>query len=216
MIKSLYLPFQKWSAKGSVYIYSDPHFGDWESYTFRGLSTNKTKEELDLFQVNNINKKVTKQDTIIFLGDIGEPELLKKVRGYKVLIMGNHDKGASIYKEFFDEIYEGPLMISDRIILSHEPIIPLPPYLFNIHGHDHSGTDFRTYVLKYFDPDINSCDMIKVAIEGLKMTTCRHFNTCAEWIGYIPVNLKDIINSGLLSSVPSIHRNYIDNHLRDK
>ena len=79
MIKSLYKIFQHWSKNGSVYLYSDPHFGDWESYTFRGLTTNKTKEELDQFQVNNINKVVHKSDTIIFLGDIGDPSLLKKI-----------------------------------------------------------------------------------------------------------------------------------------
>ena len=31
MIKSLYKIFQHWSKNGSVYLYSDPHFGDWES-----------------------------------------------------------------------------------------------------------------------------------------------------------------------------------------
>jgi hypothetical protein len=35
----------------------------------------------------------------------------------------------------FDEVYEGPLFISDKLILSHEPIDL--PYAVNIHGHEH-------------------------------------------------------------------------------
>lgn len=37
----------------------------------------------------------------------------------------------------FDEIYEGPLMIGEKLILSHEPVDV--PWAFNIHGHDHVG-----------------------------------------------------------------------------
>ena len=38
-------------------------------------------------------------------------------------------------EEYFDEIYTGCLIISDRIILSHEPIENCPPFLFNISKH---------------------------------------------------------------------------------
>ena len=58
MIDSLYYPFRKWSENAAIWLYSDPHFGDFESYTFRGLITDKTKEELDKFQVDRINKFV--------------------------------------------------------------------------------------------------------------------------------------------------------------
>lgn len=37
----------------------------------------------------------------------------------------------------FDEVYEGPLMIGEKLILSHEPVDV--PWAFNIHGHDHVG-----------------------------------------------------------------------------
>ena len=210
MIKSLYKIFLHWSKNGSVYLYSDPHFGDWESYTFRGLTTNKTKEELDQFQVNNINKVVHKSDTIIFLGDIGDSTLLKKIKGYKVLIMGNHDKGKSVYEDYFDEIYTGCLIISDRIILSHEPIENCPPFLFNIHGHDHSGRDFTTYVLKDYDTDMPCSEMTKNYLTCVKNYKLNKLNLCAEWINYTPVSLADIIKSGILTNISTIHRDYLD------
>ena len=210
MIKSLYKIFQHWSKNGSVYLYSDPHFGDWESYTFRGLTNNKTKEELDQFQVDNINKVVHKSDTIIFLGDIGDPTSLKKIKGYKVLITGNHDKGSSIYEDYFDEIYTGCLTISDRIILSHEPIENCPPFLFNIHGHDHSGRDFTTYVLKDYDIDMPNNEMTKNYLTCIKNYKLNKLNLCAEWINYTPVSLSDIIRSGVLTNISTIHRDYLD------
>jgi calcineurin-like phosphoesterase family protein len=166
---------EKWYHNGSLYFYSDPHFGDPEMPFIR-------KDYIsDDEQVKRINSKVSKRDTIIFLGDIGDIEYIKKIKGYKVLVCGNHDRGGSYYQEVFDEVYSGPLMISDRILLSHEPIAL--PYVFNIHGHDHSNSE-------------------KVAPH--------HFNMCAEHINYTPVSLKEILKSGIMKEVPDIHRYTID------
>ena len=193
MIKSLYPPFRKWTEKGALWVYSDPHFSDPEMPNLR--KNYITDEE----QVSRINAKVGKNDTIIFLGDIGNVDMIRHIRGYKVLIMGNHDKGATNYERkknrymgvdengnfifvdnrLFDEVYEGPLFISDRLLLSHEPIDL--PFAFNIHGHDHSN-DLRDH----------------------------HLNVCAEWINYTPVNINQLIKTGELSKVDSIHRITID------
>jgi calcineurin-like phosphoesterase family protein len=215
---------------GTIWIFSDPHFKDEDSLNFRGKAYPGDDDV-----VKRINSKVGNNDTIIFLGDIGDLSFIKKVKGYKVLIMGNHEKGASNYKrdivsiskilcwrvEFngirppvcldeeisieeaeekfgnvkdiipvyeqednhlFDEVYEGPLMVNDRLILSHEPIIPLAPCFFNIHGHDHSCSHI----------DDN------------------HMNVCAEAINYTPINLLKLLKDGLLKNVDSIHRNTID------
>ena len=217
MISSLYTPFKKWSSGGSVYLYSDPHFADEE---IKYIRNNISDEE----QVKRINSVVTPNDTLIMLGDIGDVSFVSKLRGYKVLIMGNHDKGRSNYvlkteviiydnleeaqkaqaqgevdvydfkfeppyyfglknNHLFNEVYEGPLMISDRIILSHEPL-PNIPWALNIHGHDHS--DWEGYN------------------DGL------HINVCAEFIDWKPVNLMNVIKVGRLKNIPSIHRLTID------
>ena len=210
MIDSLYTPFKKWSQHASVWLYSDPHFGDLESYVFRGLNIGKTKDELDNFQVGRINRVVGKNDTIIFLGDIGDPTSLKRIRGHKILITGNHDRGVAFYKDYFEEIYTGCLTISDRIILSHEPIEGCPPFLFNIHGHDHNGTDFKEYVLKDYGMDMSLDSMVSNYLAAVKRYNLNKFNVCAEWINYTPVSLKDIIHSGALANIPTIHRNYLD------
>lgn len=94
MLPQLYKTFQDWSAKGSVWIYSDPHFGDSDC---KFMDPNWiTPEE----QVKKINDKVRKGDTLILLGDIGNPEYIKRIKaGYKVLIAGNHDLGLTNYKK---------------------------------------------------------------------------------------------------------------------
>ena len=175
MYKHLYECFKYWYHGGSIYFYSDPHFADEEmKYIRKGYIGDEE-------QIQRIRARVGKNDTLIILGDVGDKEWLEKIRGYKVLILGNHDAGATTYKDYVDEVYEGALMISDKILLSHEPIEF--PYALNIHGHDHSGLE--------------------------KMKT-PHLNVCAEHIDYTPISLKQIIEGGVLKSVSSIHRETID------
>lgn len=224
MIPQLYNCFSHWAEKGTVWIYSDPHFSDTE----RAVFGRPTDEE----QIKMINSKVGKNDTLIILGDVGNIECVKKIRGYKVLIMGNHDKGRSNYerkiierkfdkknyskeqvieemkKDFpndqinveecyslsvapfsfwlasadnrlFDEVYEGPLFIGEKLILSHEPIDF--PFALNLHGHVHKG-QAKPY----------------------------HINCCSNLINYTPISLNQIVKSGALK-INSIHRETIDN-----
>ena len=97
----------------------------------------------------------------------GSPKYIPMIKARKrILLLGNHDaRGA--YKDLFSEIYAGPLFISDKILLSHEPVYGLN-WCLNIHGHDHSG------------------------IEAYK-DGCKHINLAANVCGYTPINLGKII-----------------------
>ena len=226
MIAGLYKIFDHWHLEGTLFIYSDPHFNDTDLNTYIGRPD---AEEL----VKLINSKVGRNDTIIILGDIMDIEPVKKIRGYKVLIMGNHDSGRTNYERkiwsmkfdkeqyqrdeallemqrlypgchytisegyqfhspfecweviadnmLFDEVYEGPLMIAEKLILSHEPVDV--PWAFNIHGHIH-------------DPKHKNDK--------------RHFNVCSDVIGYVPINMNQWMKQGYLSHIESIHRTTID------
>lgn len=177
MIKSLYETFQHWAAHGSIYILSDTHFCDFDC---KLMDKNWIEPEE---QIALINEKIHKSDTLILLGDVGSIECARKLNGYKVLIMGNHDQSRTKFEEVFDEIYEGPLMISEKILLSHEPI-PGLKWCVNIHGHDHNrankGDDY-------------------------------HLNLAANVCGYKPVSLGELIKGGLISRIETIHRIIIDN-----
>lgn len=171
---------ERW-CKQTVWIYSDPHFGDAD--LAKGMKGRRPSDEE---QIKMINSCVGRKDTIIFLGDIGDIECAKQIRGYKVLICGNHDVGHTVYNEVFDEVYSGPLMIGEKLLLSHEPVDV--PWAFNIHGHDHKGVKREGH--------LNVCsDVI-----GYKPV---HMN-----------NL--LAKTGILSKTESIHRQTIDEATKRK
>ena len=44
----------------------------------------------------------------------------------------------------FDEVYEGALIVGEKLILSHEPVEI--PWLYNVHGHDHAGRKRKNHL----------------------------------------------------------------------
>ena len=184
MYKGLYDSFaEHWCREGStIWLYSDPHFGDEE---MKYIRKNYIGDEE---QIKRINSKVGKNDVIIFLGDIGNLEYVKHIRGYKVCIVGNHDTGLTKYSQYFNEVYESALIIGPKIILSHEPIQNFP-FAVNIHGHDHSNWECNDNM---------------------------HINVCAEHINYTPVNFFQLIKQGVFKPAVDIHRYTIDNAIKRK
>lgn len=228
MIAGLYKIFDHWHEEGTLFIFSDPHFGDDELTT--GIPNRPTAAEI----VRCINAKCGRKDTLICLGDVGDVEYVRKLRAKrKVLIMGNHDAGRTNYERqvitqlfstllytkemayyavanaypgwritieeerdiitadgfmfwkvtadnmLFDEVYEGPLMIAEKLILSHEPVDV--PWAYNIHGHDHQGHKRKN-----------------------------HTNVCVDVTGYQPINMNQWMKSGAMARVETIHRDTID------
>lgn len=176
LIKTLYKPFQHWSDGGSVYIISDTHFGDSDCKLMDPDWITPEKH------IEIINKIVFKGDTLVHLGDVGDPKYISQIKARKkILILGNHDTPGK-YRDLFYEIYTGPVFISNKILLSHEPIEGLP-WCLNIHGHDHGG----------------KCWADKT-----------HINLASNVCKFIPKNLDEIIRNGAVSNIKSIHRMTID------
>lgn len=183
MIEQFYDAFKRWSNTGTVWMISDTHFMD-KNLTFRTVSADDI--------VKSINSKVGKKDTLIILGDIGDIAYAQRLKGYKVLIMGNHDVGPSHYKKvdnnnLFDEVYEGPVIVGEKLIFSHEPLNI--DWAFNIHGHIHD---------KHHTNDEF------------------HFNVCCDVIDYTPLNLNQFVKSGVLKHIKTLHRNTIDTATKRK
>ena len=233
MLPGIYDAFQHWGQQ-AVWIYSDPHFGDQDLEC--GIKNRPSDEE----QIANINRHAGRRDTLIILGDVGDIECVRRLRAaHKVLIMGNHDSGATKYKRekvemvfpivdftyeqvkdvanklypnwkvsitksnkitsngvielwvldadnmLFDEVYEGALIIGEKLILSHEPVDI--PWAHNIHGHDHAGR-------------------VRVG----------HTNVCSDVIGYKPINFNQWLKEGHTARIQTIHRETIDNATKRK
>lgn len=131
------------------FITSDLHFGhkniiEYENRPYVDVST--MNEQL----VTNWNKKVSSSDLVYLLGDISIgmrksdlSDLLFRLNGDIILVMGNHDEDlkfnwlSKIGR--FNMVSEYPIIVDDWMIMSHKPIYlgSNTPYV-NLYGHVHS------------------------------------------------------------------------------
>lgn len=181
MIESLYPQFQRWSVTGSIWIISDTHFDD-SDCKLMSPDWITPQEHMKI-----LKEKIHKLDTLIHLGDVGNPNYLDELKCYKVLITGNHDVLSKVASHF-DEVYTGPLFIADRILLSHEPIYGLGAFCINIHGHMHDNGEDNFYYTN----------------------TYNHINLASNVYNYQVFNLGKEIKNGLLSQIKNYHRCTID------
>lgn len=152
------------------FIWGDLHLGDRGMWKRTYSKHFNTEEEYFGTLIKNHNIYASRDDTVsLFLGDIGQSpkfEIFKQMRGYKILMLGNHDNyPIEVYQRYFDEVIKFPIFIRNRIAISHIPI-PTEPGVINVHGHIHE----------------------------LDLKSDRHINICPEKTDWKPVRLKDILN----------------------
>lgn len=227
MVTGLYNIFNTLWGMQTIWLYSDPHFGETEEES--GLVNKPTDAE----QVQRINSKVGRKDTIIFLGDIGDPSWLKGIRGYKVLITGNHDTGISNYqRDRFQRSFDADEWQKDEVYLEMKQEYPdycvtvekfydfRRPYTKWVATMDNQLCD-EVYsgpltigpklILSHEPIEIDGMFNIHGHVHSLVLSTDRDLNVCSMNTNYIPVNLNQLMKHGLTSKVDSIHRITIDN-----
>lgn len=136
----------------NLWFSSDFHFRHHLMLSIRSFNNIQDMNET---LINNYNSVVNNKDTVWLLGDIGFgkfseiEKLLKRLKGHKHLILGNHDqryrkdyKKSGIFESVsdFKEIkYQGK-----RISLMHYPIhswVSSHYEAWHCHGHSHSKLD---------------------------------------------------------------------------
>jgi len=153
--------------------------------------TFKTKEEHIGRTVTMFNKTVGPEDITVFLGDIGETDIIedviKRLNGKKVLLMGNHDSfsKSKAIDMGFDEVYDTPEFYNERLVFSHEPM-PVEPGILNVHGHTHQ----------------------------IKLKSEWHLNLCPEWWNYRPVSIKMILKTYVYDK-PKPNRRFLEEWFKD-
>jgi calcineurin-like phosphoesterase family protein len=150
--------------KGKLRFISDLHLGHYNAMTILDNRGFETLEEMDEYIIKQWNNTVNYDDTIVILGDLsfydGEKTLsiLKRLKGNKILIKGDHDKYLNDpkfdkkvfnYIDRYDEIQDG----ERRIICSHFPNIFYngqyrknkdgEPASYMVYGHIHNTQDMR-------------------------------------------------------------------------
>lgn len=127
-----------------VFVIADTHFGHKNVIEFeKEFRPFQTIEEHDDELVYRWNNTVNKNDTIWHLGDVlfGKDsfETLKRLKGVKKLVMGNHDHyPIELYLEHFNSVHSSVKL--RNALFSHIPVHPnqLLRFPANIHGHMHS------------------------------------------------------------------------------
>lgn len=228
MFKNLYDNFAHWfhDGRGTVYFYSDPHFNDPEMVHLRNYIGDEE-------QIKRINSKIGKYDTLVVLGDVGDIEWVRKIRGYKVLVMGNHDKGATKYKRrVIKHILDGAEYATNELAVADLKHY-YPKYNISVrrelvlegdgdtHAYVHATMDNGLFDEVYEGALMIAPNIIlshepinfpfAVNIHGHDHSNWYPggINMCAEHIDYTPVPLKTLVEKGMLKA-PDIHRETID------
>lgn len=126
-----------------TYCISDTHFNHENIIKYENRPF-KNVEEMNRILIKNWNNVVNKHDKIFILGDFGLDsvgsltEICQQLNGYKILILGNHDRSKNTMEGIgFNEVSKYPIIYKDKYIFSHQPIEDTGRF-FNIHGHIHS------------------------------------------------------------------------------
>lgn len=113
-----------------IYFTSDWHIGhanvlQFDQRPFRDM------DHMNRVLVNNYNSTVGDNDTVYFLGDMGLgnseslTKVVKELKGKKILILGNHDKGIQSMTRigFLAVMYSSSLVIANQLVtMTHCPL----------------------------------------------------------------------------------------------
>lgn len=230
-IAGLYDCFNHWAERGTVWLYSDPHFNDPEIIAGVRPGIRPSADEM----VKMINSKVGRKDTIIFLGDIGDLECAKKIHGYKVLIAGNHDCGLSAYKKEKYVRRFSAIKFEDKrdAVAEMQKLYPNCSYHVT-HGYlDEVSFDYWEVVADncLFDEVYSGAlfigEKIVLSHEPIDIPFAlnihghvhdwrhkedfRHINICCDACNdYYPVNFNQLMKKGPAAHIQSIHRETIN------
>lgn len=157
----------------NTFFIADLHFGHTNIIKYESRPF-ETVEQMDQHIVDMWNSVVKKEDKVFVLGDVSiygretTTRLLQAMKGQKILIMGNHDKGRSVtfWKAVgFHEVIKYPIIYKEFYMLSHEPLYVNEhmPYL-NIHGHIHG----RKIEGQYFNVGVEVLNFVPISFEQIK------------------------------------------------
>lgn len=187
-----------------IFYIADTHFGHKNVLKYDPRPFSDT-EEMENVMVDNWNRAVSANDTVYIVGDfiLGKADewrrILKRLRGKKVLIEGNHDLGnyPEDIKNMFVDI-RPRMKIKDNgrtVILSHEPILFYEhsgnPGVYMLCGHVH--TTKENVFLERFIRELKE-DAAEHPEEFHNRAQIINVGCMMPYINYTPRTLDEIIS----------------------
>lgn len=160
------------------YFIADTHFGG-ENIRRYEKRPFETVSEMDEKLIENWNRVVSKEDTVYVLGDFSDyadegkdAEILGRLNGIKILIMGNHDRHRTPQewrKLGFHECYQMPVIHQGFFMLSHEPLyINMNMPYANFYGHVHGNPSYKDACKQSVCVSVERVDYTPVEFEVLR------------------------------------------------
>jgi len=153
-----------------IYFTADHHFGHTNIIKYCNRPF-KDVEEMNKILINNWNDTISDNDTVYHLGDFALmnnnkiTEYLNKLRGIKILILGNHDRLNRKNKNLFKNIYKSYSLFYRglTIVLSHYPYKFIPPNgVIHLHGHSHGK---ETKIKNKIDVGVDNTNYYPISID---------------------------------------------------
>ena len=162
-----------------VFVCSDLHFNHKNIITYENRPW-PDRDAMNAGLITRWNAVVSPKDTVYMLGDVGfcgkskASELVHRLNGYKILILGNHDypRSERYWEEVgFAEVYKDLHITcgNQHVYLAHEPPTEITPGIFYLYGHVHGNPEFPNWT---------------------PSSAC----VCLERLNYVPARLEDVIS----------------------
>jgi len=121
-----------------VWFTADTHFGSERTLDLWKRSYTCVKV-MDKLLAAHWNQAVKKEDTVYHLGNVGDPEVFKTLKGNIKLVPGNYDRGSLYILEKYCEVIDpGLYNIKGHLFnLIHEPTTVVKDTAFCLFGHIH-------------------------------------------------------------------------------
>lgn len=176
----------------------------------------KSVEEMNKVIERNWNAKITNADTVYILGDViwilndDIISMFARLKGHKILILGNHDSKAIKeyrFSKLFDEICTYKELSDNfknrhfNLVLSHAPQMMWNGQhkgYIHLYGHVHNSREWTLYkkYLKEFTNDINDLnqrDNINETFEPMAINV----GCMLDYMNYTPRTLQELLKSQL-------------------
>lgn len=202
------------------YYISDCHFGH-SGMNFRmdnrGFSS---VEEMDEYMINQWNSRVRKNDEVVILGDLTlqgpekANEILRRLNGKKMLVIGNHDKFVNrpkfdksllVWAKGYAEMHDN----GRKVVCCHYPIMTYDgqfhrnkngePLTWMLHGHTHLTQD--TQLIEVFKETVRNFPRVSRGNDIPTPAPVQIINCFCMLSDYIPLTLDEWIeleNSGVI------------------
>ena len=169
-------------------------------------------EEMNEYMISRWNDRVRKNDEVVILGDLSmgkadiTTEVIKRLKGKKMLIEGNHDRylrEASFDKSLFEWIKPYAEMHDNgrKVILSHYPVFCYNgqykvtdkgrPRTYMLYGHVHNTYD-ETLVMRFQKETRMQSRPVFGRDEEMKIP-CNMINCFCVFSDYTPLSLDEWI-----------------------